>query len=104
MPEGIFGSLFLGVIPFYNFMTLKKLDTLNFVVQLDIPPGGREAFLVSRDRRANHGTLAYNIGSYDLRLLIMWTSGMNFDHFANILAAGITPALNTDKFRQVHNL
>ena len=85
-------------------MTLKKLDTLNFVVQLDIPPGGREAFLVSRDRRANHGTLAYNIGSYDLRLLIMWTSGMNFDHFANILAAGITPTLNTDKFRQVHNL
>ena len=52
-----------------------------------------------REERANHGTVAYTIGNTQLKMVIMWTSGMNFDHFANILAVGLTTALNTDKFR-----
>jgi len=69
---------------------------------VDIPPGGQEAFLVSRNHRGNHGTVAYNLGSSNLVLLVMWTSGMNCDHYANILAVGVTTAQNTDKFSQMY--
>ena len=72
---------------------------MNKCLQVDISPGKQEAFLVSRNHRGNHGTIAYTLGSSDMMLLIMWTSGMNCDHYANVLAVGVTMAKNTDKFR-----
>ena len=53
-------------------------------------------------RKGNHGTLAFDLGDQGpdtQRLLVMWTSGMNCDKFANVLAMGVTTDLNTDKFR-----
>jgi len=69
---------------------------------VDISPGKQEAFLVSRNHRGNHGTIAYTLGRSDMMLLIMWTSGMNCDHYANVLAVGVTMAKNTDKFSQMY--
>ena len=49
----------------------------------------------------NHGTLSYSLGSTRLVLNVMWTSGMNCDHYANTLAIGVTSSPNTDKFKSV---
>ena len=76
-----------------------KFNRMNKCLQVDISPGKQEAFLVSRNHRGNHGTIAYTLGRSDMMLLIMWTSGMNCDHYANVLAVGVTMAKNTDKFR-----
>ena len=62
-------------------------------------PGGTEALLVARNQEGNHGTLAFTLGSTGLQLIIMWTSGLNCDHYANTLAVGITNSPNSDKFR-----
>jgi hypothetical protein len=35
--------------------------------------------------------------------VLLWTSGINCDKFANVLAVGVTNDLNTDKFRYVVN-
>jgi len=69
---------------------------------VDISPRGQEAFLVGRNHRGNHGTLAYNLGRSEMILMVMWTSGMNCDHYANILAVGVTTAKNTDKFSTMY--
>ena len=95
----MFASLILILLTLFCLSSLTVVPPFNYF-QLDIAPGTREAFLVSRNRRENHGTLAYNIGTRDLRMIVMWTSGMNFDHFANILGLGLTSDLNTDKFRK----
>ena len=62
-------------------------------------PGHTEALLVARNQDGNHGTLAFTLGSTGLQLIIMWTSGLNCDHYANTLAVGITNSPNSDKFR-----
>ena len=62
-------------------------------------PGDTEALLVARNQEGNHGTLAFTLGSTGLQLIIMWTSGLNCDHYANTLAVGITNSPNSDKFR-----
>ena len=62
-------------------------------------PGDTEALLVARNQDGNHGTLAFTLGSTGLQLIIMWTSGLNCDHYANTLAVGITNSPNSDKFR-----
>ena len=62
-------------------------------------PGDTEALLIARNVEGNHGTLAFTLGSTDLQLIVMWTSGLNCDHYANTLAVGITNSLNSDKFR-----
>ena len=61
--------------------------------------GVQEAFLVVRNNIGNHGTLAYTLGTSRLVLVIMWTSGMNCDHYANIVGLGVTNSPNTDKFK-----
>ena len=66
---------------------------------MDVSPGGSEAFLISRSPEGNHGTLGYTLGTSRLQLIVMWTSGMNCDHYANIMAVGVTDSLNSDKFR-----
>ena len=66
---------------------------------MDVSPGGSEAFLISRSPEGNHGTLGYTLGTSRLQLIVMWTSGMNCDHYANMMAVGVTDSLNSDKFR-----
>ncbi|XP_023345873.1 tereporin-Ts1 [Eurytemora carolleeae] len=68
----------------------------------DLLPGEGRDMLIARSRKGNHGTLAYDIGTLNQRLIVMWTSGMNCDHFANILAIGVTSDLNTDKFNTMY--
>ncbi len=41
----------------------------------------------------------YCWGNTGQRLVLLWTSGINCDKFANVLAVGVTNDLNTDKFR-----
>ena len=65
----------------------------------DVMPGETEALLVARNQEGNHGTLAFTLGSTGLQLIVMWTSGLNCDHYANTLAVGITNSPNSDKFR-----
>jgi len=69
---------------------------------IDVMAGETCEFVVGRSRSGNHGTVAYDLGSLDQRLLVMWTSGINYDKFANILAVGVTPDLNTDKFSAMY--
>ena len=38
-------------------------------------------------------------GDLGQRLVVLWSSGMNCDKFANVVAVGVTTDLNTDKFR-----
>ena len=65
----------------------------------DPPPGDQEAFLVVRNHAGNHGTLSYSLGTARLLLNVMWTSGMNCDHYANTVGVGVTSSPNTDKFK-----
>ena len=65
----------------------------------DISPGDEAEVLVTRDRHGNHGTLAFSLGNSPLLLIVMWTSGINCDHFANTLAVGVSSNQNTDKFK-----
>ena len=67
--------------------------------QVDIAPGEKEALLISRNQDGNYGTIAYSLGHSGLQLIVMWTSGMNCDHYANFMAIGVTDSLNSDKFR-----
>ena len=64
--------------------------------------GDVEAFLVVRNSSGNHGTLAYSLGTSKLTLVVMWTSGMNADHYANIVGIGVSSNQNTDKFKYVN--
>lgn len=61
--------------------------------------GDQEAFLVIRNNYGNHGTLAYSLGASNLVLIILWTSGINCDHYANVVGIGVSKSLNTDKFK-----
>ena len=61
--------------------------------------GDQEAFLVIRNNYGNHGTLAYSLGASNLVLIILWTSGINCDHYANVVGLGVSKSLNTDKFK-----
>jgi len=79
---------------------VKEGEAVNKLV--DVLPGETQEFLVARSRKGNHGTLAYDLGPENLRLVVMWTSGMNCDKFANILAVGVTSDLNTDKFSSMY--
>ena len=65
----------------------------------DIYPGDQAELLVTRDSHGNHGTLALRLGSSPLLMIVMWTSGINCDHFANTLAVGVSSNQNTDKFK-----
>ena len=65
----------------------------------DICPGEEEEVLVTRDSHGNHGTLAFSLGNSPLLMIVMWTSGINCDHFANTLAVGVSSNQNTDKFK-----
>ena len=66
----------------------------------DVMPGDTEVLLVARNVEGNHGTLAFTLGAISgLQLIVMWTSGLNCDHYANTLAVGITNSPNSDKFR-----
>ena len=61
--------------------------------------GDQEAFLIVRNHAGNHGTLSYSLGTARLLLNVMWTSGMNCDHYANTVGVGVTSSPNTDKFK-----
>ena len=65
----------------------------------DVIPGEEDLVLVTRDSHGNHGTISYRLGNSTLVLTVMWTSGINCDHYANTLAIGITTNQNTDKFK-----
>ena len=65
----------------------------------DVIPGSEDSVLVRRDRHGNHGTLSYQLGNSALVMTLMWTSGINCDHYANTLAIGISSNQNTDKFK-----
>ena len=65
----------------------------------DISPGDQAEVLVTRDSHGNHGTLSFRLGNSPLLLIVMWTSGINCDHFANTLAVGVSSNQNTDKFK-----
>ena len=65
----------------------------------DVIPGEEDLVLVTRDSHGNHGTLSYRLGNSTLVLTVMWTSGINCDHYANTLAIGISTNQNTDKFK-----
>ena len=65
----------------------------------DIPPGEEEEVLITRDRHGNHGTLSFSLGTSPLLMTVMWTSGINCDHYANTLAVGVSSNQNTDKFK-----
>ena len=49
----------------------------------------------------SHAPSSFTLVSGDLgqRLVVLWSSGMNCDKFANVVAVGVTTDLNTDKFR-----
>ena len=57
-----------------------------------------------RNHSGNHGTLSYELGTSRLVLNVLWTSGMNCDHYANVVGIGVSPSQNTDKFKWVENV
>ena len=65
----------------------------------DVSPGHQETLLVTRDTHGNHGTVSYRLGNSNLIMTVMWTSGINCDHYANTLAIGLSDNQNTDKFK-----
>ena len=78
-------------------MWVKGGEAVNRPV--DLGPGEEESVLVTRDSHGNHGTLSYRLGNSGLVPLVMWTSGINCDHYANTIAIGVSSNQNTDKFK-----